>query len=66
MDLCHVDAQHAIQPGPDLKVRSVRLLRSVPRLGKLADIVPLVGLQSLQRDLQPVIAFQDLCPVEVV
>lgn len=66
MDLCHVDAQHAIQPGPDLKFRSVRLLRFVPRLGKFTDIVPLVGLQGLERDLQLFIAFQDLGLLEVV
>lgn len=66
MDLRQVNAQQAIRRGPDLEVRRVHLPSFGPDFGEVANIVPLVDFERLERDFQLTIAFEDFGLVKVV
>lgn len=65
MDLRQVYSQHAIERGPDLKVRRVHLLPFGSDFWEVANIISLVDFERLERDLKLSITFENFSLGEV-
>ena len=65
VDLRQVYSQHTIECRPDLEVRRVHLPPFGSDFWELANIIPLVDFERLERDLKLSITFENFGLVEV-